>query len=158
MDKIREIIIKALATGFGTGYSPFAPGTAGTILAFLLFPFLTFNHLLDSASIPFLLITAGSFFIGVWVSTKAEIYYGHDGSQIVIDEIVGYMISIAWLPHLNWSIALIAFFLFRIFDIFKPEPADKAQELPKGWGIMTDDLVAGIYCNILLQIGIRVLQ
>ncbi len=153
MKSAKEIWIKLIATGLGSGYAPIAPGTAGTLLAMIIFLFLPYSN-----SLYFIGLTALLYFVGVWVSSLAEIYFGHDGSQIVIDEVVGYMISVAFLPFGErslWLWALIAFFLFRFFDIIKPQPADKSQELPKGWGIMTDDVVAGLYTNLALQIAMR---
>ncbi len=89
--------------------------------------------------------------IAVFLSTKAEKTLGKDNGSIVIDEFCGYYVSVLFLPH-NWLIGLYAFALFRVFDIAKPFPIKKVQELPGGWGVVTDDIIAGIYTNILIQI------
>lgn len=149
----KQNIARVLATGLGAGYSPVAPGTAGTILAlvvFILFPY--------STTIYFVILTAILFVVGTWSATVAEKNFGHDGSPIVIDEIVGYMMTVLYVPlsgEFFWVWALMAFALFRFFDILKPPPIFQAQSLPKGWGVMLDDVLAGIYGNIILQVLIR---
>lgn len=80
--------------------------------------------------------------------------WGHDSGRIVWDEVVGMMITVAALPK-EWLIYLVAFIVFRFFDILKPFPVNKSQNLPHGWGVMVDDVLAGIYANIVLQILAR---
>ncbi len=154
MVKPLEFLLKTIATGFGCGYAPIAPGTFGTALGFLIFWLFPYP-----LSWTFIVGTITIFFVGVWASQIAEKFYGHDASYIVIDEVAGYLISVAYLPispGRNWWIwTIAAFILFRLFDITKPGPAYKAQALPGGWGVMVDDLIAGLYTNIVLQIVIR---
>jgi phosphatidylglycerophosphatase A len=84
-------------------------------------------------------------------TTAARLIGRKDPGQIVCDEISGQLISLFLLP-LNWAVALLAFLLFRTFDIIKPYPADKLEQLPNGWGIVGDDVMAGIYANLVLRV------
>lgn len=141
---------RLLATGLYTGYFPIAPGTVGSALGLLiLFIFPGFQDF-------FLLIgLVLLFFIGVWAATEVEKKEGRDASIINIDEIVGMWISIIFLPDgLQWYWLVIAFFVFRIFDIIKPPPVNASQKIPRGWGVMIDDVLAGLYTNLLLRIVI----
>lgn len=91
------------------------------------------------------------FFFGVFISNEAEKIYGHDSRKIVIDEVAGCWVSILFLPQKTFWI-ITGFLLFRLLDIVKPFPARWAEKLNKGWGVMTDDLIAGLYTNIILQV------
>jgi phosphatidylglycerophosphatase A len=88
---------------------------------------------------------------GIKASARMEQQYGHDPSEVTIDEVVGMWISLFLLPK-NIFIALAAFFIFRIFDIIKPFPAKKFDSMHGGFGIMMDDVIAGVYANIVLQL------
>jgi phosphatidylglycerophosphatase A len=151
-----DSIARLLATGLCTGYSPVAPGTAGSLLALAI---LWFFDPPDSLLGPGLVLL---FFPGVWASTRVEreeVRKGgkSDPSIVNIDEIMGMGLSVIFLPHSVSRAWLIAgFFLFRLFDIVKPFPADRAQRLPGGWGIMIDDVIAGIYANAVLQVLVRI--
>ncbi len=92
-------------------------------------------------------------FLGVWSSNNVESVWGHDSSKVVIDEVAGMMITLAWAP-VELIYALIGFVLFRFFDILKPLGIRKAEDLPGGWGVMGDDVLAGIYAFIVLQVVI----
>jgi len=89
--------------------------------------------------------------IGIIASAKVEKAIGDDPSIVVIDEVVGQWISLLFLPVSVWSIVS-AFFLFRIYDIFKPSPAREAESMKNGWGIMMDDVVAGVYANVTTRV------
>lgn len=140
-------IYELLATFFYVGRVKYAPGTFGTFIAMILF--LIFPKSVDNY-FNFLLL-AIIFFLGVFVSTQAEKTMGHDNSHIVIDEVLAYWLImasyIAYAGDWTWSWiditnAIMAFGLFRIFDILKPYPVNVSQNLPKGWGVMTDDVIA----------------
>jgi phosphatidylglycerophosphatase A len=88
--------------------------------------------------------------VGVWSSSMVEPVWGKDPSKVVIDEVSGMAIGLLFLP-VNVKYVLCAFILFRFFDIVKPLFVRKMEQLPAGWGIMADDILAGIYTNILLQ-------
>jgi len=153
-----------LSTLFGIGYIPIAPGTMGTIFAATIFYFVAKLYL---PSVPWWLfntvilgVTVIIYFAGVALTSEAEKKLGHDSGKIVIDELVGYLVSILFLPTVSvgrlWAIVLYTFIFFRVFDIAKPWPINNSQKLKSGWGIMTDDVIAGIYANILAQIIIKI--
>ena len=149
-EKWRKIIALASATGLGSGYFPFAPGTAGALLGLVFVVWL-------NASWPVLtLFSIALFFLGVWSSGAAsQIWKKADPSRVVIDEIVGMMITMIGIP-VTGGYLLLGFLLFRLFDIWKPVPANYFEVyLPKGWGVMADDLMAGIYGNILLHLVVK---
>jgi len=137
-----------VATTFFTGHSPVAPGTMGSIvgaLVYFFFPEVRGNVL-------FLLVLF-FFFVGVWAAKIVEKRYGHDASIINVDELVGVWIAYLFIPDANvFFITACGFILFRIFDIVKPPPVNKSQNLPHGWGVMMDDVLAGIYANIVLRL------
>lgn len=147
-----QFLTKLVATGFFSGYSPITPGTMGTLVGALLYFIIPVSDTLT-----FLLITVLTFLTGVWTSAQLERRLGHDPQVIVIDEIVGMWISVLFLPRFVWTIA-IAFFLFRVFDTFKPYPARHLERFRNGWGIMLDDVAAGVYANIVMQGFLYVLK
>ncbi|MFC1898503.1 phosphatidylglycerophosphatase A [Candidatus Cloacimonadota bacterium] len=142
-----------ISTLFGVGYFPKAPGTAGTIVAACVYWLMSESWF---ASFPtnlyFVISILLLSLISVYFISKAETKLGHDNGKIVIDEFWGYMLAVAFLPK-TLTVLILSFILFRIFDIFKPEPVNILQKLPKGWGVMADDLMAGIYANL----GIRII-
>ncbi len=151
-----SIIIKVFATGFGSGYAPIASGTVGSFVGILLFGSLFIfwtNNLSGLFSFQLLLLfLIVLFFVpGVWASKKLEKKWGKDPSQIVIDEIVGQWVALLFIPF-SISNLILSFFLFRVFDIWKPLGIRKLENLPHGWGIMSDDVLAGIYANLVLQL------
>lgn len=142
-----------IATGAGAGFAPVAPGTLGAIEGVIIF--LVFNALANkSASLAprwslalFLAINVALFIVGVWASSRAcEICGLEDPSHIVIDEVSGQLIALVPLAA-DPSVAriLLAFLLFRLFDIFKPYPIRKLERLRAGFGVMADDALAGVY-------------
>lgn len=140
---MKRVIYYTLGTGFGLGYSPIAPGTAGSILAALVAFFVI------KGNAPYLIIaTVVVFTIGVTASSYIEKEREtKDPSLVVIDEIVGMWISVFFIPYVWWDF-LIAFALFRFFDVMKPFPANNLQKLHGGLGIMIDDVIAGVYALI----------
>jgi phosphatidylglycerophosphatase A len=144
-------IHKFLATGFYSGFSPIVPGTAGSLVGLLIYliPGVEYIFILGPLTILF-------FFIGIFTSARVEKQIGEDPSIVVIDEIVGMWISLFFLPK-KFAIYLGAFVLFRIFDIIKPSPARQVERYKGGWGIMLDDVFAGIYANIVMQIILIIL-
>jgi phosphatidylglycerophosphatase A len=140
-----------IATGFGSGYAPFAPGTAGTVVAVALF--IPLAPLAEQAPWLFLATLVGLTGIAVWAAQGADQHFdSHDNKKIVIDEILGYFVTLAWVPY-DWKTALAAFILFRFFDILKPPPVNIIdKKLAGGWGVVLDDVMAGIYANLSLQL------
>jgi len=139
-----------ISTLFGAGYISKAPGTVGSMLAAVVYYFAPgdFNMWFF---LGYILIMS---LISVFFISEAEKVLGHDNGMIIIDEFWGYMVAVLFLPK-TLFVVIAAFVLFRIFDIFKPEPVDMLQKLPAGWGVMVDDLMAGVYANIVLQILVR---
>lgn len=137
-----------IATGFGSGYIPKIPGTVGTLVGLLLFLLLK-----DLSPVSYGVTLIGFIFLSVWVATVAEFCFQEkDSRKIVIDEVLGFLVSMAFVPF-SWPNLLAAFILFRLFDISKPFPCRLIERrLPSGWGIVGDDVVAGIYANLVLQI------
>ncbi len=139
-------LIKFIATGFYSGYSPIAPGTAGSAVGVLIY-LLTFSLQLSAFS--YFLLTISIVLIGIWVSGKAEyLFKRKDSQKIVIDEIAGMLISLFMLPHGFWMV-ISGFIIFRIIDISKPFYI--LERLPKGFGVMMDDVAAGIATNLILR-------
>jgi phosphatidylglycerophosphatase A len=147
-----------IATGAGAGFAPVAPGTFGAIEALAIFvatsALLASNtraHLLLLASLNIIL-----FAIGVWSASRAcRISNLEDPSQVVIDEVSGQLIAltpVAVAPSVLGVI--VAFVLFRLFDIFKPYPIRKLERLRAGWGVMADDGLAGIYAAALVGLAL----
>jgi phosphatidylglycerophosphatase A len=140
--------ISLLATGFGVGYSPVAPGTLGTLIAIPVYYFLS-----EIPSPLYEITLVGFFFLSVWISENAEIFFGEkDDQRIVIDEMMGFLIAMLWIPK-TVRFVIIGFFLFRFFDILKPFPIRRFERrLRGGSGVVLDDVIAGVYGNIILQI------
>ena len=143
-----RFFVLLFATGLGTGYSPIAPGTMGTLVAVPAF------LLLSSIPFPLYELTLFAFFfLATWLSDNAERYFGKkDDGRIVIDEVMGFFLTMLWIPGTVLTV-VIGFFLFRFFDIFKPFPIRHVERKCKGgWGVVLDDVLAGIYANIALHI------
>lgn len=141
MRKLRYFI----ATFFWSGFVPFAPGTAGSLLAAAFYWFLPLS------SRTWLIIILIAFGLGIWVSEFMEKERGPDPGLVVIDEAAGQWLTYLFLPK-SLLILGSGFLIFRIFDIWKPFPINKSQNLPAGWGIMSDDILAGVYANLTLQL------
>jgi len=143
-------VLRALGTVFGTGFFPIAPGTAGSLLAVALWIWLPLPLGQDgSFTLGVAAFLVAATLIGVPASRVCEEEFGEDGSPIVWDEVVGQWITLAAVP-VSPEAAILGFLLFRAFDIFKPWPAGMSQDWPNGWGVMADDVFAGIYARIAL--------
>jgi phosphatidylglycerophosphatase A len=144
MDR-KEKMIKLLATGFGSGLAPFAPGTMGTLVGIPVC--LLCLPLIWPARFLFVIVLSA---LAIFISGRAELIYSKkDDQRIVIDEIAGF--QVAMLPVAITGLhLLVAFVLFRIFDIWKPFPIRNLQELPGGWGVVIDDIAAGIYAGMVM--------
>lgn len=139
---------RLLACGFGSGAAPYAPGTVGTLAAIPLYLLL--------APLPmhlYLLVTAALFALGVWACHSTARSFGvHDHGGIVWDEFVGYLLTMTAAPQ-GWQWPLAGFVLFRLFDILKPWPIRWLdRRVPGGFGIMLDDLAAGAYALLAMQL------
>jgi phosphatidylglycerophosphatase A len=143
-----RFFILTLASNGGLGYAPFASGTVGTLAGIPCFYLM--------AQLPWhlaLLTLTALLLLSFWVAGIAGQYYGVvDDGRIVIDELVGYLVTVILLPF-TWQAALLGFFWFRLFDITKPQPAkwfDK--KLKNGIGVVMDDVIAGIYAAIAVRL------
>lgn len=134
-----------ITTLFGTGYLPLIPGTSACFLSLILF-------FLIKSDFYFFLLTLFSFYLSFSLTTKAEkIFKEKDCKKIVIDDFFGMLVALLFLPRqIRW--AFLSFFLFRLFDLLKIPPANKLERFEGAKGIVGDDLVAGVYTNIVLQI------
>jgi phosphatidylglycerophosphatase A len=144
--KKTDYLALAIAT-CGVGYMPLAPGTFGSLVGVGIF------LLLPRIAIPLAILVF--VFAGIWAGTRTEALSGKkDPGKIVVDEVAGQLIALFPLVFVKWSIAtvMLSFILFRFFDIVKPYPANKFQEMEGGVGVMCDDLVAGAYAAIIILI------
>jgi len=154
MNKFSRFSVRFLASGFFSGHIPFAPGTMGTLVAIPLYLLLVnvLQGWLYAGAVVVLTLVA------IWISGLAEkIYARKDPPQVVIDEIAGFMLTMTAVPPSAMYI-IMGFILFRLFDILKPQPAGWINDRMRGGsGIVLDDIVAGLYANIVLQFLYRVL-
>ena len=139
-----------LATGLGIGDLPRAPGTLGTLAAVVLY--LVFRKILpEPLSYGIMLVLFSG--MAIWICGTAEKYLGkRDSSAIVIDEMAGFLLAMFLVPF-SVRMLILGFILFRAFDILKPR-IDRIESLPGGWGVVGDDLAAGILTNILLHVSL----
>ena len=145
MKSVKERIIYITGTGLGSGYAPVAPGTAGSLLGLLIYIVIPANQIIWVIAITIIS------FIGVAVSSWIERDSEKDPSIVVIDEICGQWVALLFLPR-SIQTYILAFLLFRIFDIWKPFPISRTENLSAGWGIMADDIAAGILANLILHL------
>jgi len=135
----------AVATALGVGYVPFAPGTFGSAVGLLLWFVLPSSPIAQAAAIVVVCV------VGSWSGSVAERYFGRvDPGHVVVDEVAGMLVTLFLVP-VGWIGAIAGFFLFRISDIVKPYPANRLERLPGGIGIMADDVMAGVYANLVLR-------
>ena len=142
-----------LSSFFGCGYAPKAPGTAGSLGGIAVAALLAYSGLgRGSLLILFLVLLLPS----IWSATvTARVLNRKDPGQVVIDEVLGQWVTLLGAAAWNWKSFLAAFLLFRLFDIWKPQPVRAAESLPEGTGIVMDDLIAGVYGALILYIGAR---
>jgi len=145
-----KTVVKLIASGLYTGYSPIAPGTIGSVLGVLIF------LQLQESKAAYILVCLLLTVLGFLVAGPAEkLYNKKDPRVITIDEIAGMCIVYLGMPPKMWVI-ITGFVFYRIFDIVKPPPARNAESLKGSLGIMLDDIIAAVYANIILQILTRV--
>ena len=136
-----------LGTWFGSGLVPFASGTFGTLAAV---PLVVLSGIFSplSSALVLMIMTL----VAIWSSQVVHNLLNRvDPSEVVIDEVAGFLLTMLWIP-LSWETLLAGFLLFRLFDIWKPWPANAAERLHGGLGIVLDDLVAGLYANLGLRL------
>ena len=141
-------LIKMIATYFGIGFSPKTPGTVASLAALPLVFFISKLGPIYYMIFTFLLTIAGI----IVCEAYEKMNEGHDRQEIVIDEVVGILITMTWMPQ-TWQAYLVGFLLFRFFDILKPFPIGRIdQKVGGGLGVMLDDVAAGIIANVILQV------
>jgi phosphatidylglycerophosphatase A len=141
---------KLIGSGLYTGYLPKAPGTWGSLAAMILFLIPGF----ENPSLMILIISF-SILISVPIAVKFESIYGEDPGQFTFDEFIGMWITLLFIPKKIWFI-LLAFLIWRAMDILKPFPVRKLESVKNGWGVVLDDVLAGIYSFMIIQILIYV--
>jgi phosphatidylglycerophosphatase A len=144
--KKTDYLALAIAT-CGVGYLPLAPGTFGSMVGVAIF------LLLPPLAIPITILAVT--FVGIWAGTRTEeLSKRKDPGKIVVDEVAGQLIALFPLVFVKWSMimVMVSFILFRFFDIVKPYPANRLQELKGGAGVMCDDLVAGAYAALIVGV------
>ncbi len=151
MSKTIDFVARTIATAFGAGYSPFAPGTAGSLVGLLLF------WPLAGLSWPWQLVAClGVTIVGIPAASRVAVLVGRkDPGLVVVDEVAGQWITLVGLPF-TAPVAIAGFVLFRIMDVVKPWPARALERLPGGWGIMADDVAAGIFAQLVLRVALIV--
>ena len=145
-------MVRVLATWFGAGYSPVAPGTVGSLAAIpvvLLLGF--FDAATQAAALVILTLTAVAAAHKYQADAAVE-----DPPEVVIDEVAGQMLTLFMIPLQVWTVAA-GFLLFRFFDIVKPFPIRRLEKIPGGWGIVADDLAAGLYAHLVLRLTLGAL-
>jgi len=139
----------ALGSVLGTGFIPIAPATFASLLSLLLVWVLPKSVIVYGAT------TVACFFLGIWLATQLEQRWGHDARRITIDELVGMLVTFYLVPF-GLVPALVGFLLFRFFDIVKLSFVRWFERRPAGWGIVLDDVMAGVCANIVMQVLFRV--
>ena len=138
-----------LATAAGAGYSPFAPGTAGSAVGIVVY-LLTRHWSLGLQGVLLGVITL----VGIWAADVAERHFGReDPGQVVIDEVAGQLVTL-FATGVGVPGAALGFLVFRALDVVKPFPANRFEAFPGGLGIMADDLMAGVYGLIIIRIAV----
>jgi phosphatidylglycerophosphatase A len=149
---LRSNFAVAFASVGYVGFAPVAPGTVGAAAAI---PFFLLLRRAGSAWLEFG-VCAVIVVAGAWSARLTEQALGvEDPGPVVIDEVVGMLVSLLLLPG-TWPVILAAFVAFRVFDIVKPWPAGRLEHIPGGWGVMADDVMAGVYANLAVQLLLRV--
>jgi phosphatidylglycerophosphatase A len=135
----------AIATCFGVGYVPVAPGTFGSAAGLLLWA------VLPGSPVTQLTAIVVTFAVGSWASNAAERHFQRtDPGPVVVDEVMGMLVTLLLVPA-GWLVAVLGFLWFRIFDVVKPYPANRLEQLPGGVGVMADDFMAAVYANLALR-------
>ncbi len=137
---------KFIGSGCLSGYFPYFSGTAGSIIALLI-------YLIPGFESPVIMLSLISFFIltGQKIALKFEKLYGNDPKEFTLDEFIGTWISLLFIPKIIWYI-LSAFILWRLFDILKPYPIKRLEKVGNGWGVILDDILAGFYTFLLIHL------
>jgi phosphatidylglycerophosphatase A len=149
---VSRTLAVVLATFFGCGYFPWGPGTIGSLAGIGIAALLHFNGGLGRPALLILILLVLA--PAIWAATQTERILGReDPGLVVVDEVLGQWVTLLGAAIRDWKTLLAAFLLFRIFDIWKPWPVKKFEKLPEGFGIIADDVVAGLYGACFLWLG-----
>lgn len=151
-------LVRLLATGAYLGYAPVAPATVGSLGCAVLLWFLMPDVArgVPPLSMAALAISIVAFVVlSVWIAGRAERAFGRDSGRIVIDEFAGYLVAVAFLPK-TLLVYVLALALFRVLDVVKPFPARRAESAGGGVGVVLDDVVVGVYTNVLIRVMLLV--
>ena len=151
-----DLLAIVIATAGGAGFAPKAPGTAGSVVGVAIYFLLT--RLGSGSYYPHAIIFF--FIVGIWAASRVEHFWGHDTQRIVIDEVVGQMITFgmaAGRHSLSAIYVILGFGLFRLFDIVKPFPIRHLERFKSGFGVILDDVGAGLYALVVLTVIQQVL-
>ena len=150
-----HFVTLALATGLGVAYlTPFAKATLASAVTVVVYAAITWGDL--SLNLLLIPIIAVIFFVGVAVSARVKSDDDPDPSKVVIDEVAGQLASCLIFVPVEWWSMLAAFVLFRVFDVLKPLGIRRLEEIPNGWGIMLDDLAAGLLAAVVINVAILI--
>jgi phosphatidylglycerophosphatase A len=160
INPLKRHLLVALSSGLYTGYIPVASGTFGTLVAIVLFyPFRALNTPTWPNGLIFAGVLLAVIVLAIALADAAErLHVEKDSHKIVIDEIAGFFVTMAFVPF-RWQTVAAAFLLFRVMDVLKPPPIFRLQLLPGGWGIVVDDVLAGLYACLILHglVGLSIL-
>jgi phosphatidylglycerophosphatase A len=143
---------KITSTSLGIGYIGKGAGTVAAVFTCLVW---YFSLSAESNFVIPAVITVMISALGIWSANIVEVQWGKDHQRVVIDEVAGMCIALLWIPVTPFNV-LIALLLFRFFDIVKPLYIKRLENWPGGWGVMFDDILAGVYANIVLQVFLKV--
>lgn len=151
---MRNLVLAVASAGY-IGYIPVASGTFGSLVGIPLFWW--FDEVRATSAVLYVLLFLVAVALAVWVAGRADACLGeHDSHKIVIDEVVGYLTATLFLAP-NFTTALVAFLVFRVLDVIKPYPAGAIDaRLPGGAGVVLDDVVSGVYTNLLIRVAMAV--
>ncbi len=140
-----------VATAGGAGYAPIAPGTAGSAVGLVIYLLTRHSPIAWQIGLCLAIVI-----VGTWAASRVETVFGEkDPGPVVVDEVAGQLVTLL-LTGADVGAAVVGFFVFRLMDIVKPPPADKLERLRGGYGIMADDLMAGLYGNLVMQVVVRI--
>jgi phosphatidylglycerophosphatase A len=153
MSKLAGRLAEVIGTGLYSGFFPIAPGTVGSAVGVVLYLVLVRLGAISAGfSLGWIAVPAVVLVVGALCAGELERRWGPDHKRIVIDEVWGMLVSLAFLPPATGYVVA-GFLLFRLFDIVKPFPGRRAERIPHGWGVMLDDGVAGIYACVVLHLA-----
>jgi len=144
--QMKRFLVTLFGSFFYTGFFPFAPATFASLVWLCVWLFVPGAHWMTHWAVTLCTIP-----VAVILSGIMEKYYGEDAPRIVIDEVVGMQITLLFAA-VSIRVGIAGFLLFRLFDIAKPFPANRSQKLPGGWGVVTDDVLAGLYSLAVLSL------